>query len=574
MNMKKFLLPILICAGLFTMSCSQDLLEIPQKGVNSIDSFYKTEADAESALVNVYARFTENVCGCDGIYNPQQILFNYSGDDVYAAGGNPEDHAPFRYFNEFRYDASNSALQQAYQRYYFSIYACNLLIDNFTKEGSIDTPVVRRCIAEARVIRAYCHMMLAIGWQRPPLVDHVLAADAKPENVESQKFLLDWCATECEAAANDLDERQSPTDKDGAVKVTKGFAWFVAGKSAVFANDMSRARTDLSKIIESKKYELVPGDRYAELFHLAGDGDEEKIFEANFVYNSAITGFGPVLRSRWMVANTLNWRTAVLAAQPPFMSTAGWGGGAINEKFADKFYKHDGDSPRRKATFLTADEFLYTMQWPDDLTSTLTLEQKKSDPGRGIKLTEGMFGRATYFEIKNITTKEDGVSQIMGGSSNQSNYRIARYAEALLLYAEACIGSSDADKGAAALHAIQDRAGVPETPLTLANVQEEKSYELWFEGCRFPDVVRWGIADEVFKGQADNYPTAHDEFFEPTMPGYGKEHKIYATYSQPYANIAHGFIKGQNEYFPFPESVVSINPNLKQLNGWASVTTK
>ena len=57
--MKKILIPLAIC-GLFLVGCSQDRLDIPQKGVISMDDFYKTDDDAEQALVNAYAAIASN----------------------------------------------------------------------------------------------------------------------------------------------------------------------------------------------------------------------------------------------------------------------------------------------------------------------------------------------------------------------------------------------------------------------------------------------------------------------------------------------------------------------------------
>ena len=127
-----------------------------------------------------------------------------------------------------------------------------------------------------------------------------------------------------------------------------------------------------------------------------------------------------------------------------------------------------------------------------------------------------------------------------GPASNHTNYNVARYAEALLLYAEACIGSSDEAKGLAALQEVQKRSGSGKisSTLTFKDVMEEKQYELWFESCRFHDLVRWSKRypnlvnlDQVFNksGIHQNVPTVFDEFFIESKPGYQKEHKLFVT---------------------------------------------
>ena len=590
--MNKYIVAITAVCTLFFSACTKQL-DIQQKGVVAYETYYTSDEAAEAALVNVYARLVQSVYGSIGNWNPYFFMMNYSADDVFAAGKNKDDHLDVRLFNEYRYDATYDIINRVYTSLYHTIYACNLVIDNFTKEGAYSSPVVDRCVAEARVVRAWCHMTAALTWQRPPLVDHCLT-DEDPTNVESQKFLLDWCIKECETAIPNLRERQSTADKDATTYVTKGFAQFVAGKSAVFAGEMDVARKHLGDLINSGKYALVPGDRWWENFHTPGDGNEEKIFEPNWVYDANNSSGDNRSRAKWNQNNTLNWRGKNMNSWPVCQATTGWNGGAINGYFAEKFLAHDGNGPRRMGTFFTPDEWLYGidsdgkeifdkfpwMRWDTDYVgnnhtsgelkpaSEWTLADKKKDPKRGMN-ANGFFGRTYYMNWKFMSLNGiDVVPEVSDGASNQSNSKCARYAEALLLYAEACIGSGDAAKGKEALNLIQRRAEVPETELTLANVQEEKQYELWFESCRFHDIVRWGIADQVCGKDLDRYPQAYDAMSKDKEP----EHRWYYIETKPYDGIPHQFIKGKHEYFPFPADVCSINPALHQLNGWATET--
>lgn len=84
--------------------------------------------------------------------------------------------------------------------------------------------------------------------------------------------LIEWVAKECDEAAADLDERKGQDDKDGAVKVTKGFAWAMAGKAYLFAGQYDKAKTALKKVIDSGKYDLMPGDEF-----YANDGDSYRL---------------------------------------------------------------------------------------------------------------------------------------------------------------------------------------------------------------------------------------------------------------------------------------------------------
>ena len=598
-EMKKIIIPILSGLALIAVSCEKNL-DIPKKGVTNTADYYASDADAQAALTNMYANYIDNVAGTEGIDNPEQVILNYAADDIYSAGKDYTDHDAFRIFDEFTYDESSATMKSAYQRYYYAIYHANLVISNFTTENRNQSEpkwhsaFTDQCVAEARVMRAYLHMMTALIWNQPPLMDRVYEGDEMPPvNDKTQSEILQWVVSECEKAlaSGALPKRNGTSDKDATARMSRGFAQFIAGKAAMFNNDPATARKYLGDLINSGDYALIPSEEYWTNFHVAGDGNAEKIFEPNFISDPSITSSRwakMVMRDRWMVANVFNWRTKSLLSVPQQSNSDGWGGGAIQEDFADKFYKHDGDSPRRKACFLTEDEFLYEMDWQGaTVGNDASMDEKKADPGRGLAVG-GLFGRGKYFEWKHMAFIEapkfltggkeyprDNVPSL-GQNSNEKNFNVARYAEALLLYAEACIGSGDEAKGLKALNDVQERSGSGKISksLTFEDVMEEKQYEMWFESCRFLDLVRWAKQgkvnlDDIYNksGIHKNVPTVHDEYSEEDQPGYHKYHKFYVTHSSvPKGGV---FTVGKHEYLPFPRDVKTSNKNLSDVGGWA-----
>lgn len=605
MNMKKIIYSILAIAAVFATASCEKNLDIPQKGVVSEETFYQSDADAAALLANMYVSCFggHGIAGTEGIYNNQLMIFNYSSDDILAAGGDAEDHGDFRVFDEFRYDNANGCINNLYSGYANSIYTANLVISNFTNENKdgaepkYTSAFTAQCVAEARVFRAYMHMMEALTWNTPCIVDRLLLGDELPVQAENQKQVLDWVIAECDKAiaSGSLPVRAGATDKDATARMTKGFAQFVAGKAAMFNNDAATARKYLGALISDGNYSLVPSQDFWKLTHAAGDGNSEVIFAPNFQEDANFTANGwgsgtPIQRGRWMIADVLCWRTDAMASTPSVCENlpgggGGWNGGAIQQDFAKKFLEHDGDSPRRLATFLTPDEFLYEMDWSGSAVNDGTLEQKKVDPKRGISSTTGVYSHE-FFEWKRMvwhniprmiapapaSYKGDDLPSL-GPNSNTSNLCMARYAEALLLYAEACIGSSDEAKGLAALNEVQKRSGSGKisSSLTFQDVMDEKQYELWFEGCRFHDLVRWGAQgkvnlDQVFNasGFHDRIPVTTDDFF--AVDG-ATEHKLTVKYVKAHYEK---FQTGKHEYLPFPRDVKVGNPNLQDVLGWTS----
>ncbi|MBQ6917970.1 MAG: RagB/SusD family nutrient uptake outer membrane protein, partial [Prevotella sp.] len=524
------------------------------------------------------ATYNGEIGGTEGIWNAYIMGLNYSSDDVFAAGGDINDHADFRILNEMRYDPSSSPIGTLYNHIYKSIYSANLVINYFDGELA-DTPAKKKAVAEAKVMRAWAHMLAAQVYYQPPIIDHLITTE-KPTNAESQKAIFDFCIKDCEEAMANLPERQGQSDKEGAWRVTKGFAQFVAGKCALFEGDYSKCASLLKPLVESSNYALVPGERFRDLFHVEGDGCEEKIFEFNYITNTAAAG-GPDAwrggnnRGRWMVANVLNWRGDDIKGggkSPLICSTGGWGGGSINQDFAHKMLANDGDSYRRKATFLTSDEFFYDEKlcgWKSDATCK-TRAEKEFDPERGITKSAGSFSRSDVMEVKMMMHPNDADLSV-GDNCNNSNLCLARLGEAYLMYAEACLQSGNNAEALKYVNLIQKRAGSKtiSTSVDLQTIQDEKQYELWFEGCRWFDIVRWGIAKQCYDKVLDNIPLQWDEYLQS---GGTKPHKLVYKIHHPFAdaNIKLEFVAGKHEYWPLPQTVIEINDQMHQVRGWAN----
>lgn len=600
--MKKILFSTILtlaAAGTMTLTTScEDQLDIEQKGVISSENFYKTDADAEAALVAAYEGFMCNVVGRNhdgngpGIYTPYKIITNMCGDDVLYASGNYGDHEFSGMLNEFRYDAEAEVPKFMYTGLYLSVYTCNLVTDHFQKTA--DTPVKKRCVAEARVLRAFDYFLLANLWDNPPFVDHVLAGtdlpyncNKDPEHPMDHKQLIQWVAKECEEAAADLDERKGTDDKDGAVKVTKGFAWALAGKAYLFAGEYEKAKTALKKVIDSGKYALVPGDRYMDNFHIEGDGNEEKVFEINFEYNAGKGSWdGMIQRSSWMESNAWNWRahSFVKSPQSVYSGIEGWGGLGVPQWFGDEFHANDGDSYRFKATLKHIDDAVYNMEYADAKINAMTQAQKDTTHAIGINdPVQGLYDNSFWLAFKQVMRKADTDGNKYGDNIRLNNYVVMRYAEVLLNYAEACLNTGDQDEAKKYINMIQERAGSKTISQTVDMdvLKKEKSYELWLEGCRWFDVMRWKDAKAIerLKNVGSDCPHVFDKLFRAPKADDRKvtwEHGTEAnsrfytvsTSAAKDAGFDVGFKEGKHEFFPYPQTVKDKNPNLEQNPGW------
>lgn len=560
----------LAASMMFAESCSQSLLEIPKKGVISIENFYQTEEDAESAITTVYAAaikyinigpgFGANWCIAPSYF----ILKNAPADDIYWGSGNKGDHVFGIEINEYRpsFGDNSDVVANNYRGAYQCIYACNLLTDHyqFGQSANID-----RYIAEAMTIRAWVYMHLATYWGNPPYVDHVLAGTDRPGNTphaEVMKHVME----DLETAAKYLPSRNGKGDKDGAVRLTKDAALAFLGKAQVLTGDYAAAKTTLKQVITSGNYDLVPGDQMMYLFHKRGDGSCEKVFEFNYTDNTdAIKGFGGHMHVQNNQANF--WRD-LMNLPDLTIQLMGWGGGGNpSKKFVDALVANEGDSYRRKAWIISYEELLCLKYSSLGDTDETTDEFKLMDNRRGImrdvNAAGGYYANCGWFTLKRAPFMEDKI--VNNDAATDNNHVVMRYAEVLLLYAEACAMTNDND-GLQYLNAIQDRAGAPRTSLTMENVKKEKMFEMYQEGVRYEDLVRWGDAVKELGANGSYVPNFQDEFW---LSNETKPHHAVLNEADAYYNGSNcGFKAGKNELMPYPFGELSINENIEQNPGW------
>ena len=143
--------------------------------VASIEKVIFTEPGAQSAQIEtdrnaLYDSFMKNVAskGQAAIYSPMRMQFNLMGDDVNSAGAEIIDIDELQALNYFRLDASNVVVEYTYNGFYDAIKDANVLINGYANEiesGNASAPV-KEIVAEAKVLRAYMYMMLAIPYSR------------------------------------------------------------------------------------------------------------------------------------------------------------------------------------------------------------------------------------------------------------------------------------------------------------------------------------------------------------------------------------------------------------------------
>lgn len=524
----KFIYIISLAIGLtfFTSSC-EDQLIVDQQGATSVESFYKTDEDANQAIAAVYFQWRSQA------YN-DFFLKNCLSDDINSGGGSRGDNAILEQLNEYKFSPSNSTASGYFSGMYTLIYRANLVINNFTEESAAK----KKAIAEAKIARAWAYFNLVTLWGPVPLVTKPLSPSEyqQPNGVITELWALVEKDLNEAISAGVLPEKSSVSDKSIGAKLTKQFAMALLGKSQLFEGKNAEAATTLKAVITSGKYALISD--YGNVLRKVEDFGTENLFEVNSI-NDGDNAFN---QGTTILGTMYGWRSDKMSLFGYYMKAhdmypAGWGFANPTKTLYDAFVEMEGtDGCRLNNTLKTYDQ-IKTIGAPIAPVS--------------INVGTSLYGHEGYFSWKFRFIGSEVITNSWGYATD-NNYRIMRYAEVLLLAAEACLQSGDQASALNYINQIRTRAKLPVlSSITLNDIKKEKRLELCMEMVRFQDLVRWGDAATALANRGKQVPV-----FNGTAVSY------------PYTNETYGFKAGKNELLPFPEHEMGVNQNLVQNPGW------
>ena len=256
-------------ASLMTMSCESEL-DIEKHGnMGSMDTYYTTDENINTATASLYLQMRSN-------YYNWFFTKNLLSDDSWCGGGQRNDNGQMEELNEYSFDTNHSMIESLYSGLYGIIYKANLIIDK--TEG--DTPVMKHAINEAKVFRAFGHFELASLFGTAPVVDHLLEPSEYRQANGTAADL--WAFVEKDLtealSSGTLPSKNDVNDQETGIRVTKEYAQALLGKAYLFQGKYSEAASMLDNVINSKKYALYPGE-YDAQFHALANNNCESLFE-------------------------------------------------------------------------------------------------------------------------------------------------------------------------------------------------------------------------------------------------------------------------------------------------------
>lgn len=455
-NLQK-LLVISAAAFIMLAGCKKSFLEVQPQGQQKGETFWATPTDAAQAVNAMYANLRE---WNQVAFAP--IAIESLGSDETEKGSAPNDASFLNQYDNFTVTSTEAQLNGFWTGQYQEINLANQVLDHVDTIATLDAGTKARYIAEAKFIRAYSYFRLVRAYGAVPL-RLKLPKDASEYNIPRTDTTTVWNAIE-----QDLTNAAAvlpvtvPASEYG--RATKGAALSLHAKVAMYRRKWSDVLNYTNQVIALGVYSLFPN--YEQLFRVQNENSSESVFE---IQAALIVGNPGSSNSQYSQVQGVRGSVG-----------GGWG---FNVPTADLAAAYEAGDPRRDATIIFRGE---------------TTPEGDAIPATG---DNPMYNQKSYVPFSMY------VSGYNEGA--QQNIRVIRYAEVLLMNAEAANELGNTTLAKQSLNAVRARARggnnaiLPDVTtndqaaLRLA-IWNERRVELAMEFDRYFDVIRQGRAAQVF----------------------------------------------------------------------------
>lgn len=438
----KNIISVVALASVLMMSCSKDFIELRPISTVSVDALYKKDKDFQDAVIGCYST----------LQNQYQGFWHYDlpSDDVKHQW--PTEDIRLRLDN-FTYQDNEGLFLNSWVNYYNIIFRANTVLSKIEEKGVSNIENKERHIAEAKFLRAFAYFDLVRIFGDVPMVTTVITDDEalKTGREKIARIYDEVIIKDLLDAENKLAVKYSGADVGRA---TKGAAKALLGRVYLTRKDFVNAEAKL-KEVTTMGYALLKN--YSDLYvYSKNEHHSEYIFDIEYEEG---------------IGEGSNFTNSFSPSEPAIL----------------KFYNVNGGAGNSG----TPSDGLFLIFDPGDLRKEITVARGFTDQtGKFIPLS-GKVG-ATSFTKKYMTP-------VAIGNDSPANWKVIRYADVLLMYAEALNENGKTNQAITILNQVRNRAGVNEysnlTPeATRDKIYLERRLELSLEGHRWFDLVRTGRA--------------------------------------------------------------------------------
>ena len=551
--MKKNIYKLMVAALLLTSTtaCEKTFDELASNpNQQDVNGFYNTPQNINKGVIGIYAYITTpRAMGTAG-----RLQIN-RGDESSDAS---DYGAPGQYSAQLT--SSWYTIVQPYALFYTAASQACQMIEAIPNVNFSNQQLKNAYLGEAYFLRAYTHWFLFLNFRNIPLMKELpkSAKDYKPQATPEETW--DFIISDLKRAKELLPEKGF-WKGESVGRVTKGSAIALLGKAYLYRSGIERyygnstttyyneAAAEFNELILSGKYRLVAD--YNDNFKVATENNDESIFELQFLGDVTNTGFNPGLSNSgvwcdprgYLPPTNKNASSSVIHdwVYNTFVNSKDASGHTDPRMFGTLIF----DDTKPEINARTGDEVR--------IFDNKTFREYYGAKGFGVaKAQANKYKAACRKGIDwTLTTRNPGNNFYMwNGRANGLNQIEIRYADVLLMYAEAVVngGTQGSLSALDAVNQVRARVGMPAVASVDMNVIEnERILELTQEGHRFFDLLRWGKVVQRFRE------------LEASDPNF----KQYNT--SPYLR----FQENKNEWLPLPVDEVEGNPYIQRNNpGW------
>jgi hypothetical protein len=513
--MKKLIYKLSVIAGIVLMltACDKDFLDKPIYGVLAADDYFKTEQDLQEG---VFACYDVLQWAYAADWNSMYVVKSFPSDESHAGGGSDGDQPPYQQLDDYSYTSENKPIELSFQAMYFGIMRANAIINIAVG----DTKAKTQMIAEAKALRAYFYFELVSMWGGVPLrlalpkQSEFAIAKSTPEEIYIQIH------KDLEEAIPNLPKKSEYTPAM-RFRMSQGTAWALNGKAYLYQKKYTESAKAFDEVIKTNEYALAAD--YSKLFLKESEYGTESLFEIGYVTTAGYDWGSFQWGGNRSMENNVNWQ--LMGPRGDYFKggtsglQGGWGFNYPTAKIAQAF-DAEGDMIRKNASILSVADLRskFGGDWTEDWT--------KPDP---------VWGMEGYFRLKYGTITAETNTAAVAELNYGTNVRLIRYADVLLMAAEANLLASNPSVAQGYFDQVRNRVSLPAKVVTMDAIKTERRLELAFEGSRFLDLIRWGDATSVLKNQ-----------------GFAKN----------------GNFTEKHKLYPIPAAEVNNNDKLTQNSGW------
>jgi starch-binding outer membrane protein, SusD/RagB family len=461
-----------------TTGCEKYLDDLAENRTYTGGTDYTVSSNMILPLIGTYQEF-------NGIEWECYPLISVRGDDVNAGGlGDQQDFAET---DKYNYNKDYWMYNSLFQNFYQNMLSANSAMEQVAlyQEFASNKALGDQYIAEIKVLKSFWLFQLTRTWGAlpvPPTSDpsQLLVAPLTPKD-DIMQMISTWMD---EAIPNLPAVRPNErTDIPGGV--TKYTALAMKALANLELKNYPAVASATGEIISSGKYTLEAD--YYELFKIPGKLNNENIWE--FQYSDLGQGTGDNYAYLYAFFGPQGWTPAVAG------SGDGWGFWEPSLKYI-KFMLDRGETVRLETTVLFTDRGIAELRSDPSYANLPAWISNTTRSGDRIN----DYARAMFTSGKHYLPS----NQLTPGRTDygtNKNFTVIRYAEILLMYAEALTQGASGTAGTAdeAVNLVRARAGLsPLAGVTNDQVMAEKYAELAMEwGTRYFDMVRLGKTNEL-----------------------------------------------------------------------------